>query len=190
MRTLCSLLAAAFAAGPALAGGTIAGKVEATPAKYLEETVVYLKEVPGSWPPRTHALDQKGMKFLPHLLAITVNDSVRFLNSDGVDHNVYTPDGDGYNLGMLSKGRSVERTFPKPGSYSQLCSVHPEMLGYVFVGQNPFSAVVGKDGRFKIEKVPAGTWKIAVWNPQLKAAEQPVAVADGKTAEVGFSIRR
>ncbi|HET9599390.1 MAG TPA: hypothetical protein VFP65_27700, partial [Anaeromyxobacteraceae bacterium] len=53
-------------AGPALAeGGTVKGKVDATPPKYLEDTVVYLKEVPGSYAKKTHAYDQKGMRFIP-----------------------------------------------------------------------------------------------------------------------------
>src|SRR6185295_12578418 len=96
---LCALPAGA--AG----GGAVAGKVTATPDKYLKDTVVYLKEVPGEYQPKTHALDQKGMEFRPHILTITAGDAVKFLNSDGVDHNVYSPDGEAYNLGVFSKGQ-------------------------------------------------------------------------------------
>ena len=162
-----------------------------TPAKYLQETVVYLKEVPGTYAPRALSMDQKGMTFLPHVLTATVGDKVTFLNNDGVDHNVYTPDGEGYNLGIFSKGKSGEYTFKKAGAYSQLCSVHPEMLAYVFVGQNPYASVVGKDGKFKIEKVPAGTYKLAIWNSNLKSPpEQSVLVVDGKAADASFTLKR
>ena len=158
-----------------IAAGTIAGKVEATPPKYLEETVVYLVNAPPPAKPRTHDMDQKGMKFLNH---------------DGVDHNVYTPDGDAYNLGMIHKDAAGEHVFDKPGAYSQLCSVHPEMLAYIYVSPSEHAAVVGKDGKFTIKDVPAGTWKVAIWNPHLKAGEQSVTVAEGKPATVSFSIKR
>lgn len=173
-----------------IAAGTIAGKVESTPAKYLEETVVYLKDAPPPAKPRTHAMDQKGMKFTPHVLPIAVGDTVKFENHDGVDHNVYSPDGDAYNLGMIPKDKNGEHKFDKPGAYTQLCSVHPEMLAYIYASPSEHAAVVGKDGKFTLKDVPAGTYKIAVWNPHLKAGDQSVTVADGKTATVDFSIKR
>jgi len=54
--------------------------------------------------------------------------------------------------------------------------MHPEMLAYIFVGTTAYSAVVDRDGRFSIPDVPPGTWKIAIWNPRLKAAEQTVTL--------------
>ena len=182
------LLCAGAAFGAAT--GSVAGKVSATPDKYLKDTVVYLKEVPGSYPPKTHAMDQKAMEFRPHILTITTGDTVKFLNSDGVDHNVYTPDGEAYNLGVFPKGQAREYTFKKAGTYTQLCSIHPEMLGYIFVGQNPYATAVKKDGSFKLENVPAGSYQLAVWNPKLKADDAQVTVAAGKTAEAAFALAR
>jgi plastocyanin len=180
-----------IASGAALAaGGTITGKVDATPAKYLTDTVVYLKEVPGDYKPTTHKMDQKGMKFIPRILIITAGDTVKFLNSDGVAHNVMSTDGEGYNLGMFPKGESRDQKFDKPGTYAQLCSVHPEMLAYVFVGQNPYAAAVDKQGNYTIKDVPPGNYQLAVWNPSLKAGEQAVAVEAGKTATMDFALAR
>ncbi|HZZ84986.1 MAG TPA: plastocyanin/azurin family copper-binding protein [Anaeromyxobacteraceae bacterium] len=171
-------------------GGTITGKVDATPAKYLAETVVYLKSVPGAHPPKTHNLDQKGMTFLPHLLIVTAGDTVKFLNHDGVGHNVYSPDNEGYNLGTFKQNEERTYTFAKPGVYSQLCSIHPEMLGYVFVGQNPYAAAVDAKGSFTIKGVPPGTYQLAVWNSHLKAPEKSVTVAAGKTLEERLTVKR
>lgn len=169
--------------------GEITGKVDVTPAKYLAETIVYVEKAPGTFPPKTHKMNQKGMKFLPHLLTVTVGDTVDFLNSDGVDHNVYSPDNDGYNLGMMGAGKDGKHVFDKPGTYSQLCSVHPEMLAYVFVGQNPYAAAVGKDGAYKIEGVPPGQYTVALWNSHLKAKSESVTVGSGKAA-ANFSVKR
>lgn len=172
-------------------GGTISGKVEATPAKYLPDTVVYLKSVPGTYPPKTHTLDQKGLQFAPKVLAITEGDTVKFLNHDTVAHNVYTPDNEAYNLGTFKPGQDASYTFKKPGTYTQLCSIHPEMLAYVFVGQNPYSAVVDAKGEYAIKDVPPGTYQLAVWNAdKLKAPEKSVTVAAGKTEQENISIKR
>ena len=150
---LAALALGLSAAAPALAaGGTISGKVEATPPKYLEDTVVYLKDVSGTFPKRTEKMDQKGMKFIPHVLTVTKGDTVDFLNHDNVAHNVYSPDNEGYNLGTFKQNETRSHTFDKPGTYAQLCSIHPEMLGYIFVGQNPYAAAVdANDSRWRSE---------------------------------------
>ena len=178
---------------PALAGGggTITGKVDASPAKYLGETVVYVTNVAGSFGGKTATVDQKGMQFIPHTIAVTAGDTVQFQNHDGVDHNVFSPDNEGFNMGSFKPNETRSYTFKKPNvAYSELCSVHPEMLGYVFVGQNPFHAVVGGDGSFTINDVPPGNYQVAVWNPKLKAAEQSVKVDAGGSASVNFSLKR
>ena len=174
----------------ALLAASIVGTVETTPAKFLPETVVYLEKVPGTFPPKTLSMDQKGMKFVPTVLAISTGDTVHFLNHDGVDHNVYSPDNEGYNLGMIHKGAAFDHKFDKPGVYTQLCSVHPEMLAYIYVGENPFEAVVGKNGKYKIDKVPPGTYQVAIWNAHLKGPAQTITVAAGKSAEAKFSLHR
>ncbi len=193
-RLLATLTAAAalLASGRAwAAGGTISGKVDATPAKYLADTVVYLKSVPGSFPPKTASMDQKGLKFSPPILAITQGDTVKFLNHDNVAHNVYSPDGEAYNLGTFKPGQDASYTFKKAGVYTQLCSIHPEMLAYIFVGQNPYSAVVDAKGEYTIKDVPPGTYQLAVWNAdKLKAPEKSVTVAAGQTAQENISIKR
>ena len=167
---------------------TITGYVDATPHKYVGKTVVYLRNAPHSKAPRNHLLDQKGMSFLPEVLAISVRDSVTFQNSDGVDHNVFSADAESYDLGMFPKGAKRVRTFGKPGVYTQQCRMHPEMVAYIFVGPSAYSAVVDRDGTFTIEGVPPGSWTLAIWNPYLKASDQKVTIASGGTASARFEL--
>jgi Polysaccharide lyase family 4, domain II len=89
---------------------------------------------------------------------------------------------------VFAGGESRERVFAKPGVYTQMCSMHPEMLSYIFVGTSAYAAVVERDGRFTIPDVPAGTWKVAIWNPRLNAPDQTVTVAPGGTATVRFDL--
>lgn len=172
------------------ADGSLSGKVDATPAKYAAESFVYVKQVAGTFPKKTETMDQAGMKFSPHLLAVTQGDTVKFLNNDAVTHNVLSPDDGSYNLGTFNKGETRSHTFDKEGVYSQLCSIHPEMLAYIFVGQNPFHAAVDAKGHYKIGHLPPGTYQVEIWNSHLKAAAQPVTVTSGSAAEANFSLKR
>jgi Polysaccharide lyase family 4, domain II len=115
---------------------------------------------------------------------------VRFLNHDGVAHNVYSPDNEGYNLGSFKPEESRSYVFKSAGVYTQLCSIHPEMLGFIFVGENQYSASVDPEGRFTLKDVPPGTYTIAIWNSHLKAADKTVTVTAGGTAEVSFTLQR
>ncbi len=190
LRALGFLLASALSAPSLAQTGTIEGKVEATPPKYLAETVVYVKKAPGTFAPKTASMDQKGLAFLPHVLVVTQGDTVKFLNHDTVAHNVYSPDDDAYNLGTFKSEEARTHTFSQPGAYTQLCSIHPEMLAYIYVTQNPYAAVVDAKGHYVIKDVPPGSYQLAVWNSHLKAPEKPVTVTAGKAAEASFSLKR
>jgi plastocyanin len=181
----------ATVASAALAdGGTITGKVDVTPAKYTEETVVYLKGPAAAAKPRALTMDQRNMSFIPHVLVVAKGDSVKFLNHDNVVHNVYTPDGEGYNLGSFKQEEERSYTFAQEGAYSQLCSMHPEMLAYVFVAPTAYAAAVDKKGHFTITGVPPGTYQVAVWNSHLKGAEKSVTVAAGQTVTQNLTVKR
>ena len=190
LRTLT--LAALGTASVALAAdGTITGKVDVTPAKYLEETVVYLKGVKApERAPETRSMDQKAMTFIPHVLVISRGDTVNFLNHDNVVHNVYSPDNEGYNLGSFKQDEQRSYKFQKEGAYTQLCSLHPEMLAFIFVAPGPYAAAVDKKGNFTIAHVPPGTYQLAVWNSHLKASDKPVTVAPGQTVTENLSLKR
>ena len=192
MKTIASIAFLAAITLPTLAwagGGTISGTVTAKPAKFLPETVVYLKKVPGKPTKRKVEIDQKNMEFTPHIVTIAVGDTVTFENHDKVQHTVMSPEG-GYDLGSWGEGESKSQKFSKPGVYSQISKIHPEMLGYVFVGQNDFAVVVGSDGSFSLSGVPAGTYELDVWNSKLKASGQKVTVTDGGSTTASFALKR
>jgi plastocyanin len=184
-----ALLAAALPAAAA-EGGTISGKVDVTPAKYLPETVVYVVKASGTFAPKAISMDQKALTFTPHVLIVTQGDTVKFLNHDNVAHNVYSPDGTPYNLGSFKPAEERTHKFDETGPYAQLCSIHPEMLAYVFVNQNPYAAAVDAKGHYAIHGVPPGSYQLAIWNSHLKGPPKQVTVAAGKTVEENFSLKR
>jgi len=188
-----AVLCGGFTNAAGAAGGTIQGTVKATGLASNADAVVFVQQAPGTFTPAKPAsMDQRSMQFFPHVLPILVGTTVQFLNSDATTHNVFTPDFEKYNLGTWPQGQTKDHVFAKcakaPCVYVQLCRIHPEMESYVVVLQNPFFAVTGADGRFKIENVPAGSYSLGVWQAKLKAAPKPVVVDAAKPAVVDFVL--
>jgi plastocyanin len=172
-----------LACGPLAWGGTITGSVKIKGA--AQPAVVYVETAPGNFPaPAAHAhVDQQKMAFIPYLLPVVVGTTVDFLNHDSVNHNVFSPDNESYNLGTWAKGETRSYTFKKPGVYAQLCSIHPEMEAFVVVLPNTLFATTDKAGNFKITNVPDGHYVLKVFAKKLKKPDKdkkfPVDVSSG-----------
>jgi plastocyanin len=175
-------------------GSSITGTVKATGLSSNADAVVYLQQVPGTFPPTAETMDQKQMQFIPHVLAVVAGSTVKFANSDPTPHNVFSPDHEKYNLGTFPQGQSKEYAFGKcaafPCVYTQLCRIHPEMEGFVVVLQNRYFAVSDRDGKFEIKDVPPGNYTVGVWHPKLKGQPKPAVVVAGKPAAVDFTLGR
>jgi plastocyanin len=172
------------------AGGSVSGQVSAGSPKQRANVVVYLEKVPGSFrpPARPVVLDQKGMKFVPHVLAVQKGQTVLFNNHDNVRHNIFTPDGDKYNLGTWGMGESKPHTFTATGVFRQLCNVHPEMGGVVVVLDNPFFAVTSDDGKFEIPNVPPGKYTLKTWGEKLPETSREITVAASAPTTVALKV--
>ena len=177
------------------AGGTITGTVTAAGLSTNANAVVYVEQAAGPFtPPAPAQIDQRNLKFVPEVLPVVVGTTVKFLNSDSVAHNVFSPDYEKYNLGTWPQGQFKDHTFAKcakaPCVYTQLCLIHSEMQGFVVVLQNPHFAVTDAAGHFTIDDVPPGKYAVGVWHQKLKAQPKPVVVEAGKPATVDFTLGR
>lgn len=172
---------------------SISGTVKAKKAKYLKDTIVYIEHVPGTFEPQKEraVIDQKNMAFIPHVLPILQGTTVDFLNSDMVQHNVYSLDAvaDNFNLGTWLKGETRSFTFNKLGVASIRCNVHVDMLAYVLVLQNPFFARVDNKGNFSITNAPEGKYIIKLWNERFKAEDKQVEVKAGATVTIELDMK-
>lgn len=175
-------------------GGAIEGTVK-TGGVAVANAVVYIQHAEGSFAPAGPAkMDQRSMKFAPSVLPILTGTTVRFLNSDPTQHNVFSPDYEKYNLGTWPQGQTKDQLFAKcakaPCAYVQLCRIHPEMEAYVVVLQNPYFAVTNSDGHYRIDNVPPGAHSLGVWAAKGKAPVKPVTVDAAKPAQIDFALGR
>ncbi len=171
--------------------GSISGKVSGMKGR----SVVYVDAIAGkTFPaPKEHpVMDQKGLLFSPHIMAVQQGTTVEFLNSDNVQHNVFwTAMGSdkkaGHNMGTWPKGEKRPYTFDKPGAVPLLCNVHPEMAGYIIVSPTPYFAETDDAGNYTIKDVPDGSYNLVVWHEGAKNQTKPVKVSGETKADFTVS---
>jgi plastocyanin len=190
--------------------GTVSGvirvekaRVKTDGAKSFKDVIVHLRPLtPGVYPPPAeHAvMDQRGLVFLPHVMAVQKGMTVDFLNSDHDRHNVYflyDDTGDTLDIGTWGPGKAVSYTFQKTGLVITLCQLHLEMAAYILVLEYPFFRVSEIDAKtrsatYEIRGVPAGNYVLEAWHKKLrmKGGAVEVTVAAGKTTRMDITITR
>ncbi len=136
-------------------------------------------------------LDQNGCRYEPHVLGLTVGQTLKILNSDGLLHNVHALPkiNTGFNRAMPASVTEAEYTFDKEEfMFKVKCDVHPWMGAYISVMRHPFFDVTGKDGRFEIRDVPPGTYEIEIWHEKLGTKTARVTIEGDETKSVDFSM--
>ena len=176
--------------------GNIVGTVKAHGARNSGDAVVFIEQIQGkTFPaPKEHALmNQKGLRYHPHVLPILAGTTVDFLNDDDVLHNVFSPSecADKMNLGTWPKGQKRSFTFKNAGCRAVLlCNVHPEMEAFVVVLATPYYAVSAADGKYEIKDVPPGKYTLNIWHEKLKGKPMEIEVPAKGDVKADFDIHR
>lgn len=133
---------------------------------------------------------QRGFIFDPPIVAILAGQRVRFTNEDSANHNVRSADrmpANRFNA-YTGAGQEYVHRFAKPpagGPVVLTCDIHEWMAGWVYVFDHPWFAVTDRQGRFRIEGVPAGSYALAIRQTAGGLARDlRVDVTNGATADV------
>jgi plastocyanin len=188
------MLATKLLAGEGDSGGTITGRVRwsGAPAN-LSNFVIWVDDIDGRFaaPSEPAVMDQKDLRFVPHVLAIQAGTAVVFPNTDPVSHNVFSiSEVKRFNLGLYGRGTVRRVTFDKPGVVELLCNVHLEMGAYIVIVKNGYFARTSSDGTYRIAGVPAGQHRVRSWHERLPFQEQGVAVPENGSVTLDFFGRK
>jgi plastocyanin len=148
----------------------------------LANVFVYLKggpitrhSFPASGDP---TLDQSGCRYIPHVLGVQVNQNIKILNTDTVNHNVHpTPAKNPEWNESQAAGTSLTKKFGREETLVPVkCNIHPWMKAYIGVLGHPFFAVSSADGSYKIENVPVGDYTLVAWHEKYGEKTEKISV--------------
>ena len=125
-------------------------------------------------PARTREeIDQVDKEFSPKVKAILVGTSVAFPNKDKVRHHVFSfSPAKRFELPLYAGVPAQPVVFDKPGIVVLGCNIHDWMVGYVYVSESPYFAKTPADGKLVLSDLPARSYVVRVWHPQLDADEE------------------
>ena len=153
--------------------------------------VVYLESVPGGTarPANALAMRQRGEHFMPHVLPVLAGSSVQFPNDDPIYHNVFSLSrARTFDLGRYARGASKSVLFPSASLIQVFCHIHADMSGYILVLQNPYFVQPDAQGRFALDGIPPGTYRLVAWHERIRPNGMTVHVSAGTATKVSVSI--
>lgn len=165
----------------------------------LQNVVVYISEglpvaAASQVSAETPSFDQKGCQYIPHVLALDVNQHFKVTNSDQTSHNIHpmpTPGGANHEWNKSQPPGAapfdVSWTAPEVAVHVK-CNIHPWMSGYMAVVKGPYG-VTDNSGAFTINNVPPGDYTLTAWQESYGTQTLKVSVGAGKPATADFTFK-
>jgi plastocyanin len=137
-------------------------------------------------------IDQKGCRYVPHVVGVMVGQPVRFTNSDPTMHNIHmlptVAGNQAVDISQPPGHGQDERTFHEPELMIPVrCNNHPWMQAFINVAANPFYAVSDASGRFVIKGLPPGTYTLVADQENLGQKIATVTVGSKQTVTQDFT---
>ena len=138
----------------------------------------------------TSKVAQRRAEFFPHILPVLAGTTVEWPNNDDIFHNVFSmSDPAAFDLGLY-EGNPPDKhvRFDKPGKVDVFCSIHANMHCIVLVMSNPYFAATDSEGRYRIENIPPGKYKLKAWHERVPADVQEITVPETGEVKQDFTL--
>jgi plastocyanin len=159
----------------------------------LENVIVYVSAgAPDDAAPLTAAFfTQKGCRYIPHVLALHVNQELKIQNEDQTSHNVHPLPrlNREWNKSQLPGAAPITEKYDKPEIFPVKCNVHPWMHGIFAVMKNSHYAVTGVAGTFTLPNLPPGKYTITAYHESYGDQSQEVTITGSETKPVNFVFK-
>ena len=151
-----------------------------------------LKEGKAWGPMASPRLTQRNCEFVPHLIVARQGESLQITSEDSVLHTVHAMDADHgtlFNLAMPDVSSKNEVALSDKGVWDIQCDAgHRWMKAHLVVVDNPYWAITGKDGSYRLEGVPSGNYVLNVWHDLYGLQKRQVTVDRGtQTVSLEFT---
>ncbi len=133
-RALLLTASIALAIAAAGCGGSGGGDTTATEAatESTSESSGGNARSPSGDAVRSAKVEIEGFAYHPETVTIEEGGKVIWVNRDSAPHTATADDGS-FDTGVLEEGKIKSETFKEPGTYTYICSIHPQMHGTVEV---------------------------------------------------------
>jgi plastocyanin len=139
--------------------------------------------------PVKYEIRQRHARFSPAFLVVARGDKVLMPNDDTIFHNVFSySHPNDFDLGLYARGEMREVVFEHTGPVNLYCSIHESMSATVYVTPSRLFAIASADGRFAIEGVTPGRYRLRSWRRRLPTDETWIDVKKGEPAQVRLVI--
>jgi plastocyanin len=136
-------------------------------------------------------MDQKQCSFVPRVVVVPVGETMEFLNSDRLLHNVRSAPKENSPFNRAQPhARTISFVFKQPELLRVDCDLHSWMRGWVVVAAHPFYAVTNEQGEFSLENVPPGKYTLQIWQESLGNMTQEVTVGNQGTTTVTVNMSK
>ena len=161
------------------------------PATELANVVVYLERTdsaPVAAPVRA-TLEQRDERFQPRVLVVPVHSTVDFPNRDRVFHNVFSLSRTKtFDLGRYPRDASKSVQLDRAGIVRVFCHIHADMSAAIVVVDGPAYAIPDGGGRYTLDGLPPGDYRLVGWHERSEPVRRVVHVAAGETTRLDLRI--
>jgi len=161
----------------------------------LANVFVYVKDADrlGTFPAPTEPviLDQKGCRYIPHVIGLLVGQPLKILNTDHAEHNIHPMprNNAAWNESQSPSGEPITKRFQHPEIMMPVeCNQHPWMQMYVNVLPHPYFAVSAADGSFQIKDLPAGEYTLVAVHEKFGEQTTKITVAPKQNTAANFAF--
>lgn len=143
-------------------------------------------------PDQPAVIDQDGCVYKPHVLGLQARQQLRVVTSDKTTHNIHPLPkiNREWNVSQPPGADPIIQTFSRPETTIPVkCNQHPWMRANLHVTNDPFFAVSGNDGAYKIAGVPPGDYELETIHEEYGAQTQKVTVPPSGTATADFTYK-
>jgi hypothetical protein len=131
-------------------------------------------------------IDQVGSVFWPQMVVMPRGGRLLVKNSDGINHNVHLLSHRQEKNFLLRAMEEREMQLHHTDQIRVTCDLHAWMRSSLVVVETPYYAVTDADGRFVIENVPPGHYRLKVGHHRFQADPELIEmeIRSGETAEI------
>jgi len=145
----------------------------------------------GQVPTQAVTVEQKGCRYVPHVVVLHTGQEVKVVNNDQTLHNVHpmARENRQWNKSQPPGSAPISERFDNPEFIPVKCNVHPWMRAYFAVIKTSHFDLTKNDGAFSLPNLPPGKYTITAWHEEYGIQNADVTISGNETKQLSFTFK-